>query len=73
MTLDLLKRAEKGSQLNSTEHDANFTAIENEVNGKTDIGHEHSNIIFVEEGANDTALAAAFEDAADNGKKIVFA
>ncbi|MEB3267608.1 MAG: hypothetical protein VKJ09_03620 [Leptolyngbya sp.] len=32
MTLDLLKRAEKGSALTAAEHDANFTAIETDVN-----------------------------------------
>mgnify|MGYP000384881971 CR=1 FL=1 len=32
MGLDLLKRAEKGGKLSGTEHDTNFTAIENAVN-----------------------------------------
>lgn len=36
MTLNLLKRAEKGSALSATEHDNNFTAIETEVNAKLD-------------------------------------
>lgn len=34
MTLDLLKRSEKGSALTSAEHDTNFTNIETEVNAK---------------------------------------
>lgn len=34
MTLNLLKRAEKGSPLTAAEHDTNFTNIENEVNAK---------------------------------------
>jgi hypothetical protein len=73
MTLDLLKRSEKGSALNASDHDLNFTNIETEVNNKTDIGHGHSSIIFLEAGANEAALIAAFEDARDNDKKIVFA
>ena len=32
MGLDLLKRAEKGAKLSSTEHDTNFTSIETTVN-----------------------------------------
>ena len=40
MTLDLLKRSEKGAPLNATEHDANFTAIENAANAFVSInGH----------------------------------
>jgi hypothetical protein len=34
MTLNLLKRSEKGSALTATDHDNNFTAIETEVDGK---------------------------------------
>lgn len=34
--LDLLKRSEKGSALTAAEHDANLTAIEDEVNAKID-------------------------------------
>jgi hypothetical protein len=36
MTLNVLKSAEKGSALTQAEHDANWTATENEVNGKID-------------------------------------
>lgn len=42
MTLDLYKRSEKGTNLSAAEHDANFLAIETEVNGKTDTGHAHT-------------------------------
>jgi hypothetical protein len=41
--------------------------------GAAAAGHTHANLIFVPAGANDTALAAAFTDAAANGKRIVFA
>lgn len=37
MTLNLLKRAEKGSPLTALEHDTNFTNIEDEVNAKANI------------------------------------
>jgi hypothetical protein len=40
--------------------------------GAAAAGHSHANLIFVPVGANDTALAAAFTDAAANDKKIVF-
>lgn len=42
MALDLLKRAEKGTPLTIAEHDANFSAIETEVNGKAATAHTHS-------------------------------
>jgi len=41
--------------------------------GAAAVGHTHANLIFVPAGASDTALAAAFTDAAANGKRIVFA
>ena len=34
MTLNLLKRGEKGSALTAAEHDSNFSSIESEVNAK---------------------------------------
>lgn len=40
--------------------------------GAASAGHSHANLIFVPAGADDTALAAAFADAAANDKKIIF-
>lgn len=68
MTLELLKRSEKGSAINSEEYDATMTAIETEVNGKvanTEKGAAEGVATLDSDGLvpvaqiNDTALLAS--------------
>lgn len=75
MTLDLLKRGEKTTNLTTAEHDANFTAIENAVNGKADTSHTHTVSDITDAGElaslDETNLPAATADYRGTGPETL--
>lgn len=67
MTLNLLKRAEKGAALNATEHDDNFTAIETAVNAKLDASD--ASVTNAREWTAPTVTQAEAEAGIDTARK----